>query len=298
MGGKKMSEINPNNPPRSYLKRTCRYQIRSPSDIHGRMTRLIQKYSSISGYPLPETTISVIKKQYNKHIKNGCVVDPYTIDNMYITRSDQLYHYHTKRGTSIMENYHRGIRSILSGTSAGTHLVDTLLREYNFRHNQRAAWRNLGTKKSIHYDLRLLHQLNELHQKLFPSEGKLYQVFISETNTQEKFGVRGSAAAMVALLGVGNVSETLDSTDCVDETVRELEEEDEVEEQEDLCLSDVSSLESFDCYSSSDPDDASEPLSPRMLPLLYIRHIIRYNGLLIFKGIQSRKVLPWSCDSN
>jgi hypothetical protein len=202
IAGKKLSEINPNDPPRNFLKRNCRYRTRDVEDIKIHLQNLIKKYSNIHPEPLPQRTIAMIKKQYENHIKKQCIVDPYEINEMYIERVGDIYRYHCKRGTSIMENYHRGIRAILSGTSAGTTLVDTLLREYNYRHNQRAAWRNSCTIKTIHYDLELLQQINEIHQEIFPDSEIPYKISVTLEATKETFGVSGATEAMAQLLGI------------------------------------------------------------------------------------------------
>ena len=250
MHGKKLSQINPNDPPRSFLKRNCRYRIIEVQEIKTRLGNLVEKYQNFSD-PLPQRTISALWKQYNNHIKKNCIDDPYDLEHMYIERKGSIYRYHSKRGTSIMENYHRGLRVILSGTSAGTALVDSLLREYNYRHNQRAAWRNMEKAETIHYDLESLFQLNKLHMELFPNSELPYNVSVCLTDTSEKFGVRGASAAMIVRLGVSARGLlAYEEIDC-----DENNENDEQEEEDDVDLSDVSSITSFDCLSDSDPSD-------------------------------------------
>jgi hypothetical protein len=75
---------------------------------------------------------AMIEKQVKTHIEKLCIADPYEINEMYIERNGEIYSYHCKRGTSIMENYHRGIRTILSGTSAGTDHSNRIENTDNF----------------------------------------------------------------------------------------------------------------------------------------------------------------------
>jgi hypothetical protein len=153
-----------------------------------------------------------------------------------------------------MENYHGRIRIILSGTCAGTSLVDTLVREYNYRHNQKAGWRNLQFPKTIHYDLQELHQLNQLHSSIFPITNLPYDLQISTSiiQTEEQFGVHGAAAAMKRILGL------LDEADTLDES-NETDEDEAHEEEEESDLSDISSVQSSDGNDSDvDHDTESE----------------------------------------
>jgi hypothetical protein len=198
----------------------------------------------------------MVRNQYNNHIANKCTADPYPLEDMYIAHPCQIYQYHAKRGTSIMENYHGRIRIILSGTCAGTSLVDTLVREYNYRHNQKAGWRNLQFPKTIHYDLQELHQLNQLHSSIFPNTNLPYDLQISTSiiQTEEQFGVRSAVAAMKRILGL------LDEADTLNESNETDEDEDEAhEEEEESDLSDISSVQSSDGNDSDvDHDTESE----------------------------------------
>ena len=256
--GVRLADINPNNPPRHFLKRTCRYMVRAIPDIKSRLDILLDKYISFPSFPLPQRTITMVRNQFNNHIAKKCIDDPYPLEDMYIVRPGQIYQYHAKRGTSIMENYHGRIRVILSGTCAGTSLVDTLVREYNYRHNQKAGWRNLQLPITIHFDLQELDQLNQLHSSLFPNTNLPYDLNISTstTQTEEQFGVRGAAAAMKRILGLLDKTETLNESNESDED--ENEDEDEEEESD---LSDISSVQSSDRNDSDVDDDTdSEPV--------------------------------------
>jgi hypothetical protein len=63
MHGKRLADINPNNPPRHFLKRTCRYMTRPKQDIKTRLNELIDKYSACTNN---NDNKKAIQKAYRK----------------------------------------------------------------------------------------------------------------------------------------------------------------------------------------------------------------------------------------
>jgi hypothetical protein len=101
---------------------------------------------------------------------------------------------------------------------------------------------------------------------LFKDSVPPYKVSISNLETTEKFGVRGSAAAMKHILGLSVIGE---SQEILQEQEHDFEDEEETEQnnylEEELDLSDSSSIQSFDDIVDSDSDYHDEDIPSKVI---------------------------------
>jgi hypothetical protein len=178
------------------LIKRCRRFIPEPKILEHRLKQLYNTYKD-AFYTSQDEKVFLFKSSMESihqnalvHVRNNCLSDPPEIP-LYFQRVKKQNEasFGCKRGTSALEGYHSGLKSIFQGGSISAELAQIMLTSYNFRWNIKNGVKNRGEKNYGFYDHHLLERIKMIGDCL---NVNLYEEYkIANPKVQESFGCIG-----------------------------------------------------------------------------------------------------------
>lgn len=180
------------------LVKRCRRFIPEPKILEHRINQVYNTYkdafyvSENEKVFLFKSSMKSIHENALVHVRNNCLSDPPEI-GLYFQRVENRngVSFGCKRGTSALEGYHSGLKSIFQGGSVSAELAQIMLTNYNFRWNIRNGIKNRGEKNYGFYDHHLLERIKMIGDSF---NLNLYEEYrIANPKVKESFGCIGIA---------------------------------------------------------------------------------------------------------
>ncbi len=165
-GANGMTISDMSNLPQKFIRK---YGMRSIPEA----ARLIERYDEFVDWYKDQDWVSddvleTLKKQ-RKHVQNGCLSDPLSVDGMYHACGQKRF---TKRGTNCLESFHSQLKGKLTFNNMAMPLADILIKAFTYSYNER-RWHNVNGLKLTHCNGLLKCHLKNLFKELFPHSSQI-----------------------------------------------------------------------------------------------------------------------------